>query len=332
METKPNIGSRRRLALIGAPTDRGAGQLGAALGPAALRDAGIADFLSCAGFDIFDVGDASPDGRSSAITLSGWARNSSAVARWVHSLAKSAYEALRRDDTPIFLGGDHALSIGSLAGVSRHWADAGRELFVIWLDAHADLNTPSTTPTGNLHGMALAALTGEQCLSPLLEGTGHVPIDPRRVLLVGTRSVDGPEARTLAMRSFNVSDIDQLRGHQALDPLHAFLERIADARGVLHLSFDIDVLDPAIAPGVGTPVAGGLEHDEVLAIVRVLRQSGLVRSLDIAELNPLLDLNGCTAALAARLAASVFANLSAVYPHARAWELRKDPSHGRHAE
>lgn len=296
----------RRVALIGVPMEEGASQRGTSQGPAALRRAGLASKFEREDLIVVDRGDVVSLPSPTVLRLPGPVRNAAAVARWVRAVAREAHDLARQNDFAVFLGGDHAISIGTLAGISRDCADQGRQLFVMWLDAHADFNTPFTTPSGNLHGMALAAVTGERTLAPLLEGTGHVAIEPRNVLLLGTRSVDRAEAAMLDAKSIQVCDMDQLRGREGLGPLQSFLGRVADCDGLLHVSFDIDVLDPSLAPGVGTPASGGLTREEAALIVQTLRQSGLVTSLDIAELNPLLDIEDRSARLAAEFAGLMF--------------------------
>jgi arginase len=252
----------RRVALIGVPMEEGASQRGTSQGPAALRRAGLASKFEREDLIVVDRGDVVSLPSPRVVRLPGHVRNAAAVARWAQAVAREAHGLARQFDFAVFLGGDHAISIGTLAGISRYCAEQRRQLFVLWLDAHPDFNTPLTTPSGNLHGMALAAMTGERTLAPLLEGTGHVPIEPRNVLLLGTRAVDRAEAEMLAAKGVRVCGVHRLRSREGLQPLQTFLGRVADCVGHLHVSFDIDVLDPSLAPGVGTPANGGPTYEE----------------------------------------------------------------------
>lgn len=321
----------QQLTLIGVPMDEGVDRPGTSLGADALRDAGLKELLLRSGMQVIDLGDVSAVGPGRPTVLQGRARNAAAVACWSSALARISYETLRRSERPIFLGGDHSLSIGSTAGVTRHWAEQGRELFVIWLDAHADLNTPLITPSGNLHGMTLAALTGEPLLAPLLAATGHVPIEPRNVLLIGTRSIDFAERAILKAKGFEVCSASAVRRSMELKQLRAFLDRAAACHGAVHVSFDVDVLDPKLAPGVGTPAPGGLDRETALRIMQALRRSGLVTSLDLVELNPLNDCGGATADLAAYVAASLFANPTQLASRGQLQITELENADGRHA-
>lgn len=303
---------QRRLAVIGAPIEDGVGWPGTSLGPAALRAAGLTDVLQRNYLEIRDLGDLEPTGSGSdaipdrELDLGGPAHRAAAVRRWTRALSDATLAAARRGEIPVVLGGDHALSIGSMHGAARHWAEQRRELYVLWLDAHADINTPLTTPSGNIHGMVLAALTGEPMLAPLFGGANSVPIDPRKVLMLGVRSIDPGEAEPLTWGGYRVAGKPRM-----LPALGAFIDRVAARGGALHVSFDVDVLDPSLAPGVGTPVAGGLGISDLLDIMQIVRRSGLVTSLDIVEVNPLHDSSARTARIAAGIAASAFAEPAA---------------------
>ena len=196
----------RRLALLGAPVEAGAGRRGCAMGPAALRTAELAERLRRLGYVVTDHGDAAPVAVH-RLTLEGNARQAAEIAGWARSLAARAYEIMRAGGTLIVLGGDHSLSMGSVAGVARHCAEIGRELFVLWLDAHADFNTPATSPSGNLHGMPVACFCGEPGFEGLFGDAPHVTIDPANVTMVGIRSIDEGERSLLRNRGVAVVDM-----------------------------------------------------------------------------------------------------------------------------
>ncbi len=282
--SKPDL--TRRIAVLGAPIDIGASQRGTLMGPAALRTAGLLTLLDGLGFEVNDYGDlliddvadlddAPPDN----------AKHYREIQRWTRALSARAYELARSGAIPIFLGGDHTLSMGSVNGIVRHWHEIGRELFVVWLDAHADYNTPATTLSGNMHGMSAAYLCGEPGLDSLLGGEPRSSIEPDQLELFGTRSIDKLERDLLRDRRIN---------------------KVKARNGVLHVSFDIDFLDPSVAPGVGTTVPGGATYREAHLVMEMLHDSGLVHSVDIVELNPFLDQRGRTARAAVELIGSLF--------------------------
>ena len=207
---------------------------------------------------------------------------------------------------PVFLGGDHSLSMGSVNGVARHWQEQGRELFVLWLDAHADYNTPATTITGNMHGMSGAFLCGEQGLDDLLAGDPRASIPSRQLNLFGLRSVDKLERELLGQRDVWIADMRRIDEFGVAVLIREVIERVKARGGVLHVSLDVDFLDPVAAPGVGTTVPGGATYREAHLVMEMLQDSGLVRSLDLVELNPFLDNRGLTARTVVELVGSLF--------------------------
>ncbi len=299
--------SMRRIAVLGAPIDIGASQRGTLMGPAALRTAGLLTLLEGLGFDVQDhgdvsigdvaeLGDAAPDN----------ARHYREIQRWTRALSPRAYDLTRSGAIPIFLGGDHTLSMGSVNGVARHWHEIGRELFVIWLDAHADYNTPATTLSANMHGMSAAFLCGEPGLDGLLGEEPRASIDPDRLELFGIRSIDRLEKELLRDRRISVADMRAIDEHGVGVLIRRVIDRVKARHGVLHVSFDVDFLDPSLAPGVGTTVPGGATYREAHLVMEMLHDSGLVRSADIVELNPFLDERGKTARTAVELVGSLF--------------------------
>jgi arginase len=302
-----NSDQPRRIAVLGAPIEIGASQRGTLMGPAALRTAGLLTLLDGLGFAVDDHSDISIDG------VAGLddeppdnARHYREIQRWARAVSGRAYELARTGAIPIFLGGDHSLSMGSVNGIARHWRETGRELFVMWLDAHADYNTPATTLTGNMHGMSAAFLCGEPGLDAFLGDEPRSSINPDQLELFGTRSIDKLERDLLRDRRVSVADMRQIDEFGVGVLIRRVIDKVKARDGVLHVSFDVDFLDPQLAPGVGTTVPGGATYREAHLVMEMLHDSGLVRSLDIVELNPFLDERGRTARTAVELIGSLF--------------------------
>jgi arginase len=273
-----------RIDLIGMPTDAGASCRGSVLGPDGLRAAGLADRLAGVGYAVADLGDIDAGARlSPAAEIEALAIRAS----------EAGYRSLENGARPVFLGGDHSISMGSVAGVARHCRENGRPLFVLWFDAHGDFNTWATTETGNIHGMSLARLCGEPGFANSPDW--FAPVDPANVMILGARALDCEEAQLIDARGVQVVDMDVLRVGGVEPPLRAFLDRVEAANGHLHLSLDVDAMDPSLAPGVGTTVHDGLTRAEGELVMDMLQRSGRVGSLDLVELNPLLD-SGCMSA------------------------------------
>ena len=296
-----------RIALLGAPIDMGASQRGTLMGPAALRTAGLPTLLEALGFEVTDYGDISiHDMADLADPPPEKANHYREIQRWMRMLSRRGYEIARTDAIPIFLGGDHSLSMGSVNAMARYWRDTGRTLFVLWLDAHADYNTPATTLTANMHGMAASFLCGESGLDGLLGDEPRTPIEPDRLELFGTRSIDTLEKDLLRDRRVSVVDMRAIDEFGVGVLIRRVIDRVRARDGVLHVSFDVDFLDPDLAPGVGTTVPGGATYREAHLVMEMLHDSGLVRSVDIVELNPFLDERGRTARTAVELIGSLF--------------------------
>lgn len=299
MTSETNPRGQRRIALVGAPIEVGTSEPGALMGPAALRTAGLVRVLCDLGHAVTDHGDVVPPCPEGA-------RGLDAVAAWTRALSSAVEDALDGDALPLTVGGDHSLSLGSVDGVMRHCARRGRPVFVLWLDAHADFNTLETSPSGNVHGMPLAALCGEPGFPPLFAEPAPPPLTPTDVHLFGLRSIDAGERALVTARRVGVTDMRTIDEFGVVAPLRRVLERVAARDAHLHVSFDIDFLDPSIAPAVGTTVPGGATFREAHLIMEMLHDSGLVRSLDIVELNPFLDERGRSARVLVELAASLF--------------------------
>ena len=298
---------RQGITILGAPVEAGTNVPGAAMGPAMLRTADIANPLRDLGYDVEDRGDLAPPPPLVHVAApEGKAHRFAYVAAWARLLARETYAVARSGRTPIVLGGDHSIAMGSIGGVARHAAEAGRELFVLWLDAHSDFNTPLSSPSGNMHGMSLAMLCREPGLEGVIGDEPHGFIDPERLHLFGIRSIDSGERRLLRERGVDVVDMRTLDEDGFAVSIRRIIDRVRARDGLLHVSLDVDFLDPAIAPGVGTAVPGGATYREAHLVMELLYESGLSPSLDLVELNPFLDERGKSALLLVDLTASLF--------------------------
>jgi arginase len=307
LDTARKSDAARRIALLGAPIDIGASQRGTLMGPAALRTAGLLTVLAGLASEVIDHSDVSireVDGLTDCPPDN--AKHYREIQRWTREVSTRAYELARSGVTPIFLGGDHTLSMGSVNGMARHWRETGRELFVLWLDAHADYNTPATTQSGNMHGMSAAFLCGEPGLDLLLGEEPRASIKPDQLELFGIRSIDRLEKDLLRERRVSVVDMRQIDEFGVGVLIRRVIEKVRARDGVLHVSFDVDFLDPGLAPGVGTTVPGGATYREAHLVMEMLHDCGLVQSVDIVELNPFLDERGRTARIAVELIGSLF--------------------------
>ena len=292
------------VSLIGAPTDVGAGHRGARLGPEALRIAGLGEALEKRGIDVIDRGNLDGPRNPWQKPVEGY-RHLPEVVAWNHAVMDAVLAELRGGRMPILLGGDHCLGMGSITAVARHCRDTGQKLRVLWLDAHADFNTSDVTPSGNVHGMPVACLCG---LGPreLTHLGGDAPaIQPEVLRQIGIRSVDEGEKRLVKEHGLDVYDmryIDEVGMKRAMEEA---LDGV-DENTHLHVSFDVDFLDPSIAPGVGTTVPGGPNYREAQLVMEMIADSARMGSLDIVELNPIIDKRNRTAKLAVDLVESLF--------------------------
>ena len=293
-----------KVSLLGAPTDIGAGTRGASMGPEALRVAGIGPVLARQGLEVIDRGNLAGPANPWATPINGY-RHLPEVIEWNHTVHAAVHTELSTGRLPILLGGDHCLGVGSISAVARHCRESNRKLRILWLDAHADFNTNVLTPSGNLHGMPVACLCG---LGPkgLIEIGGAVPaINPKVLRQIGIRSVDDGEKRLVHEADLDVFDmryIDEMGMRHTMELALATM----DANTHLHVSFDVDFLDPEIAPGVGTTVRGGPTYREAQLCMEMIADTGRLGSLDVMELNPALDVRNRTAELAVDLIESLF--------------------------
>jgi arginase len=292
------------VSLIGAPTDIGASTRGASMGPEALRVAGLQQTLESQGLQVLDRGNLAGPGNPCLPPVQGY-RHLAEVTEWNRLVHDAVHGELLAGRLPILLGGDHSLAIGSIAAVARHCREQGRRLRVLWLDAHADFNTSALTPSGNLHGMPVACLCGHGPRE-LAELAGAVPaIGPESIRQVGIRSVDQGEKRLVhevGLEVFDMRYIDEMGMRHTLE--QALLHLDSDTH--LHVSFDVDFLDPEIAPGVLTTVPGGPSYREAQLCMEMIADTGLLASLDVMELNPALDVRNRTANVAVELIGSLF--------------------------
>ena len=294
----------KHISLIGAPTDIGAGSRGASMGPEALRVANIIPVLQSQGLEVIDRGNLSGPANPWLPPVDGY-RHLDEVVAWNTAVHDAVYAELTHQRLPVLLGGDHCLGSGSISAVARHCRDTGKRLRVLWLDAHADFNTNTLTPSGNIHGMPVACLCGYG--PDALTGIGgHVPaINPKWVRQIGIRSVDEGEKRLVHAAGLDVFDmrfIDEMGMRAAMELALA----LTDANTHLHVSFDVDFLDPDIAPGVGTTVRGGPSYREAQLCMEMIADTGRLGSLDVMELNPAFDVRNKTAEVAVDLIESLF--------------------------
>jgi arginase len=294
----------KAISLIGVPTDIGAGHRGASMGPEALRVANLLARLAKRGLDVVDRGNLQGPLNPWLPPVNGY-RHLPEVVAWNQSVHEAIYAELSDGRLPIMLGGDHCLAIGSISAVARHCRETGKTLRVLWLDAHADFNTSQITPSGNIHGMPVACLCG---LGPreLTELGGAAPaIDPGCIRQIGIRSVDAGEKRLVHDQGLTVYDmryIDEVGMRRTMEAALADMDKDTH----LHVSFDVDFLDPDIAPGVGTTVPGGPNYREAQLVMEMIADTGRLGSLDIVELNPALDERNQTGKIAVDLVESLF--------------------------
>lgn len=290
----------KTLHLIGAPVDSGKDRKGCIMGPDAYRTAGLAETLSALGHLVTDTGNVVADTNDIA-------EHNQLIALpqtvgWTSALHRAARD-LPAHAVPIFLGGDHSLALGTVTGIADRAAAQNRPLFVLWLDAHSDFHTPDTTSSGNLHGTPVAYFTGREGFDAFPTVTNPVPTE--NICMIGLRSVDPAEHAALAKTDMSLADMRAIDECGIRAPLAEFLAKVEAADGLLHVSLDVDFLDPDIAPAVGTTVPGGATLREAHLVMEMLCDSDRVTSLDLVELNPFMDERGRTASLMVDLTASL---------------------------
>lgn len=288
----------------GVPLDLGGGRRGVDMGPSAVRIAGLGERLASIGYTVIDKGDLAapiPETQAERDPKKKYMRE---IARVCQKLYQQVYQTLSDGALPIVLGGDHSLAAGSVGASADFAAAKGGELGLIWVDAHGDMNTPATTATGNVHGMPLAALVGQEPAELARIGARSPKVKAKTTVLIGVRNLDAPEKdhiRETGVNVFTMKDIDR---HGIAAIMKRALGLASQGTTGVHVSFDLDVCDPSIAPGVGTPVKGGLDYREAQLVMEMVADSGRLVSLDLVEVNPILDAQNQTAILSAELALS----------------------------
>jgi arginase len=292
------------IAIIGAPLDLGAGRRGVDMGPSAVRVANLNGRLAELGYQVVDLGNVPVIQRESQGEVDSRAKYLPQIAETCTLVAQMVDEALGSGKFPLVLGGDHSIAVGAVSGASQYFHRRGEKLGLIWIDAHTDMNTPESSPSGNVHGMPLACCIGQGPLE-LTNIFGFSPkVDPANVALVGIRSVDGQE-RDIVQRSgvhaFTMRDIDE-RGMRSV--FEEAIRVASDGTAGFHVSLDMDAVDPREAPGVGTPVQGGITYREAHLAMEMLGDAGRMTSMEVVEVNPVIDDANRTAILAVELVMS----------------------------
>lgn len=288
--------------LIGAPIDSGQKRAGCLMGPAAYRVAGLARAITELGHSVTDRGDLSLPALEPVRCANPAVHSLAETVGWTRALAEAVEDAFI-EGMPVILGGDHSLALGSVSGAAAHAAKAGRPLFLLWLDAHSDFHTPLTTTSGNLHGTPVAYILGRPGFDAFPPFPAPIPAE--RICMFGIRSVDPAEHAALLENEIEINDMRVLDEHGIVKPLRSFLDAVRTAGGMLHVSLDVDFMDPSVAPAVGTTVPGGTTLREAHLVMELLHESRLVTSLDLVELNPFLDERGRTARVMVDLVGSL---------------------------
>lgn len=290
--------------IIGVPLDLGGGRRGVDMGPSAVRIAGISELLASLGCKVADRGDIDapiPETKAAGDPKKKYIKE---IARVCAKLHQRALQSLEDEALPLVIGGDHSLAAGSVGASADYAAARGGDIGLLWVDAHGDMNTPSTTLSGNVHGMPLAALLGQEPAELSRIGTAFPKVKPEKTVLIGIRNLDAAEktqVRDAGVHVFTMKDVDRLGIATVME--RAIAITTGGTVGV-HVSFDLDVCDPSIAPGVGTPVKGGFNYREAHMVMELLADTGRVMAIDLVEINPILDVRNQTAVLGAELALS----------------------------
>jgi arginase len=292
--------------VLGVPMDLGSGRRGVDMGPSAIRIAGLEDRLRELGHTVVDEGDLDIKNIEELKVGDVRARYLPEIARASRQVCAKVARVMERGQFPLVLGGDHSISVGTVSGLVTASASAGKKVGLLWVDAHGDINTPETSPSGNIHGMPVASLLGEGPAELVSIGGEGRKVDPRNVALVGIRSLDDGEKARLkrfGVQVHTMSDIDRHGIHRVMKKA---LARVTEGTDLVHVSFDLDAVDPTVAPGVGTPVKGGLDYREAHLIMELLHDSGVMTSLELVEVNPILDDRNSSALFAVELVQSAF--------------------------
>ena len=292
------------ISILNVPTDIGTNRTGASLGPYALKAMGLCQKLARLGFDVKEIDNISGPGNTSDFKTGQEKLEDASI--WYRSVKYNVYRSLQCGFFPLIIGGDHSISIGSIAAVARYCETVNQPLSVLWFDAHTDFNTFDTTPSGNIHGMPAAVISGLG--HPSLLSIGHKTqlVEPENIYQVGVRSIDTAEQQTLSASKVQVFDMRLIDEKSLCRVIGQILAELQEKKGWLHVSFDVDCLDPMIAPGTGTKIPGGLNYREAQLCMEMIHESGLMKSLDIVELNPLYDILNQTGEVLMELIESLF--------------------------
>jgi arginase len=292
--------------VLGVPMDLGSGRRGVDMGPSAIRIAGVAERLTDLGHKVIDDGDVVIKNIEELKVGNERARYLPEIARASSIIARKTERIMSLGHFPLVLGGDHSIAVGSLSGIASVARERGQKLGLLWIDAHGDINTPETTPSGNIHGMPLAVLLGFGAPELTTIGGPSAKVAPANVALVGIRSLDTGEKKRLketGVQVHTMSDIDRHGVHRVMKKA---LARVTDGTALVHVSLDLDAVDPTVAPGVGTPVKGGLDYREAHLIMELIADAGVMTSLELVEVNPILDECNRSAEFAVELVQSAF--------------------------
>lgn len=294
-----------KIHILGVPMDLGAGRRGVDMGPSAIRIAGVTEKLTALGHQVADEGDISVKPPELQKIRNEKLKYLPEIVRACTLLHGKVEKVCSAGGFPLVLGGDHSIAIGTIAGIAAHARKQRKRLGVLWIDAHGDLNTPETTPSGNIHGMPLAASIGRGAIEVTSVGGDYRKVDPRDVVLIGTRDLDDGERKLIKQSGINIFTMEDIDKHGMSVIMARALRRIRQV-DLLHVSLDLDGVDPQVAPGVGTPVKGGLNYREAHLIMETLNESRKMTSLEVVEVNPILDNRNQSAEFAVELIQSGF--------------------------
>ena len=295
---------KQNVSIIGFPMDLGADRRGVDMGPSALRIAGLQTKLESLGYKVDNNGDIKIEIMERQKIKNPKLKYLDEIIKTSKLLADKVEKVLERGDFPLCIGGDHSMALGTISGIASYCKKRNYKLGVIWIDAHSDMNTDETSPSGNIHGMPLASLLGLGCDELVNIHKFSPKLDPENCALIGIRSIDEAEKvniKKLGIPIYTMNDIDKLGIHRIIAKvLKQFREKVDH----IHISFDVDSVDPSVAPGVGTPVSGGLSYREAHLLMETIAECGCMSSLEVAELNPILDLKNQSADFTSELIAS----------------------------
>ncbi|HVQ48204.1 MAG TPA: arginase [Gemmatimonadales bacterium] len=292
--------------LLGVPMDLGSGRRGVDMGPSAIRIAGMAARLTELGHKVVDEGDIVIKNIEELKVGNERARYLPEIARAATAVARKVERIIGLKHFPLVLGGDHSIAVGTVSGIAAFAHSQGKKLGLLWVDAHGDINTPESSPSGNIHGMPLAALLGFGAPELTSVGGPTPKVDPANVALVGIRSLDAGEKKRLKETGVQVHTMSDLDRHGVPSVMKRALAQVTAGTDFVHVSLDLDAVDPSVTPGVGTPVKGGLDYREAHLIMEVIADAGVMTSLEVVEVNPILDERNASAEFAVELVQSAF--------------------------